>query len=124
MLKCRVEDCFKTNGKQMIKIPKKGEYIRCKIYERKIKSAFMIYADFKGILVPKDNEKQNLEESYMNKYQKHIGCSYGYKLVCVADKFSKSFKPYLDEDVVYNFINSLTRESKFYIDIMKKHFSK
>ena len=37
----------------------------------------------------KNNGKQNLEESYMNKYQKHIGCRYGYKLVCVDDKFSK-----------------------------------
>ena len=52
----------------------------------------MIYADFEGILVPKDNEKQNPEEPYSNKYQKHIACSYGYKLVCVDDKFSKLFK--------------------------------
>ena len=29
---------------------------------------------------------------YTNKYQKHIVCSYGYKLICVDDKFSKPFK--------------------------------
>ena len=44
-----------------------------------------------SILVPENNEKQNLEESSANKYQKHIACSYGYKLVCVDDKFGKAF---------------------------------
>ena len=35
----------------------------------------MTYADFESILVPK--------ESYTNKYQKSIACSYGFKLACV-----------------------------------------
>ena len=39
-----------------------------------------------------DNEKQNPKKSHTNKYQKHIACSYRYKLVCVEDKFSKPFK--------------------------------
>ena len=52
----------------------------------------MIYADLESTLVPEDNEKQNLNESYRNKYQKHIACSYGYKLVCVDDKFSKPLR--------------------------------
>ena len=42
------------------------------------KSLFMIYADFESILVPEDNEKQNPEEYYTNKYLNHTGCSYGY----------------------------------------------
>ena len=46
----------------MIKMPKKGENVRFKIYERKIKSLFMIYADFECIIVPKDNWKQNLDK--------------------------------------------------------------
>ena len=33
------------------------------------------------ILVPEDNAKQNREESYTNKYQKHVAWCYGYKLV-------------------------------------------
>ena len=41
----------------------------------------MIYADFESIQVPEDNRKQILDESYKNKYQKHIACGYGYKLV-------------------------------------------
>ena len=51
----------------------------------------MVYADFESTLVPEDNGKQNTEESYMNKHQKHIAFSYGFKLVCVDDKLSKPF---------------------------------
>ena len=58
----------------------------------------MIFTDVKSILVPKDNGKQNLDEAYSNKYKKHAACSYGYKLVCVDDKFSKPFRSYLGED--------------------------
>ena len=70
-------------------MPKKGEYVKLKKYERKVKSPFIIYADFESILVSEDNRKQNPKESYTNKQQKHIGCSCGYKLICVDDKFSK-----------------------------------
>ena len=84
----------------------------------------MIYADFKGILMPEGNEKQNQDESYTNKYQKHVVCSYGYNLLCTDDKFNKSFKSYLGEDAGYNFIKSMIEESKYRTDIMKKHFSK
>ena len=58
----------------------------------------MIYPNFESILVPEDNRKQNPNESYTNKYQKHVACSYGYNLVCADDKFSKPFKSYLSKD--------------------------
>ena len=74
-LTCHIKDCFKINGKET-KIPKKGEYIKFKNYERKIKSS-LIYVDFESILVPEDNGKRkNLNESYINKYEKHVACSY------------------------------------------------
>ena len=41
---------------------------------------FIIYSDFESILVLEDNGKQNPEDSYTNKYQKNIACSYGYSL--------------------------------------------
>ena len=37
----------------------------------KVSTKFMIYADFESILVPENDEKKNLKESYTNKYQKH-----------------------------------------------------
>ena len=48
--------------------------------------------DLESILLPQDNGKQNPEEPFISKYQKHIACSYGYKLVYVDDNFSKPFK--------------------------------
>ena len=69
---------------------KNGKYIKFKNLELKIKSPFKIYAEFESILVPEHNGKQNPNESQTNKYQKHVGCSYGYKLVYVNDKFTQA----------------------------------
>ena len=87
ILKCNIKDCCEINCKQRTIMPKNSEYVLFKIFERKIKSPFIIYVDFESILVPQNNWKQNPEGFYRNKYQKHISCSYGYKLVCVYDKF-------------------------------------
>ena len=35
ILKCHLKDCYKINGKQRIKMPKKDEYVRFKDYEKK-----------------------------------------------------------------------------------------
>ena len=66
----------------------------------------MIYADLASILVPEDNVKKNPDESYRHqkKYQKHVAFSYGYRLVCVDDKFSKPFKSYVCENVIKSMI--------------------
>ena len=50
--------------------------------------------------------------------------SYGYKLKCVDDKFSKLFKSYLGEGAVYNFLSSMIEESKHCSDQMKKKINK
>ena len=68
---------LKINGKETIKMSKKGEYVKFKNFERKLKSLFMIYTDFESILVPEDNEKEHPNESL---------------LVCVDDKFNNPFK--------------------------------
>ena len=59
----------------------------------------------------------------MDKYQKHIACSYDYKLICVDDKISKPFKIYLGKDSVHSFINNMIEESKYCSDVMKKYFN-
>lgn len=71
----------------MIQMPKEGEYIKFKKFERKVNSPFIIYADSESILVPEDNGKQDSDVCYMDKYQNHISCSYGYKLECADDEF-------------------------------------
>ena len=105
-------------------MPRKGEYVKFKNFERKIKPIFMIYGDFEIVLVPEDNGKQNPNESYTIKYQKHVTCCYGYKWVYVDDNFSKPFKSYLGKDSVYNLMSSVIEESKYCNDVMKKYFNK
>ena len=104
-------------------MPKKTNLLDSKIMKEK-NSSFIIYADFKSILVPEDNGKENPEEPYTNKYQKDIACRYGYKLVCVDDKFSNLFKTYFGEDAVYNFINDVIEERKYCSDVMKNFLTK
>ena len=123
-LESHIKDCSKINSKQRIIMPKKGEFIKFEYHERKIKFSFITFADFERILVPENNGKQYPEESYTNKYRKHMACSYGYKLVCVNYKFSKPFKAYLGGIAVFNFINSMIKESKYCSDVVKKHFNK
>ena len=43
ILKCHINDCFKINGEKMISMSNKGEYVRFKNYERKIKWQFITY---------------------------------------------------------------------------------
>ena len=51
----------------------------------------MIHVDFESILVPEDNGKQTPNASYTKKYQKHIACSYGFKLNEKDIKQSRNF---------------------------------
>ena len=74
-------------------------------------------------MVPEDDGSKILK-SHSNKYQIHVARNYDYKLVSVGDNFSKLFKSYIAEDVVYNFINSMIEESKCYTDITKKYFTR
>ena len=61
MLKNHVNDYFKISGKEMIKMSKKGDYVRFKNYERKIESS-MIYANFESFSMPENNWKENPDE--------------------------------------------------------------
>ena len=99
----------------------KSDYIKLKNYERKIKSPFMIYSDFESILVQEDNGKQkNLIRTSM----KNVVYSYDYKFLYVDDKFSKRFKSYLGKNAVYNFINSMIKESNYRCKVMKNILKK
>ena len=58
ILKYHIKDCFRTNGKQRIKMPKKVNKLDSPNYERKIKSPFMIYENFESMLVLENNGKK------------------------------------------------------------------
>ena len=53
ILKRHIKNCFKINGKQTIKMPKKDEYVKFKNFEKRIKSQFMslIITNVKNMLL-------------------------------------------------------------------------
>ena len=71
-LKRHIKDCFKINDEQKIKIPRKMNTLFLKRNWKKNKISI------RNIQI----KNQNPDESYTNKDQKHVACSYGYKLVC------------------------------------------
>ena len=77
-------------------------------------------SDFKTILVPEDNEKQNPDESYRKKFQKYITCGYSYKIVCNDYKFSNPFKSYLSQASIFNLINCMVQKSHYCSEWWKK----
>ena len=97
---------------QMIKMAKKGKTVKFKNYAKNklIKLPSMIYASFESILIPENSGKQNPDESYTNKYQNHVGYSFGYKVVCVGDQFNKHFKLYLGQDAIHKFMTNMIKE--------------
>ena len=85
-----VKNCLSINGKQAIKMPKKGQHVNFRNYHKQIPTPFVIYADFEAITEKVHGCLPNNEKSYTEAYQKHIDCGYGYKLVChYNDEFSK-----------------------------------
>ena len=76
ILKLNIKDRFKINTKQKITMRKRADNVKFKTCQRKIKSLFIIYGCFENILQPEDNGKPNSKESYTNKYQRRIACSY------------------------------------------------
>ena len=67
----------------------------------------------------KSNNRKN-DTSYTEKYQNHVLCSFAYKVIGIADKFSKSVVLYREKNTVDKFIEAIFREQK----IIKKHFNK
>ena len=58
VLKRHIKDCFKISDKKKIIMLKKGENVKFRNYERKIKSTIIIHANFESILVLENNGKK------------------------------------------------------------------
>ena len=124
ILKNHKLNCLIINGKQAIKMPKKGEQVYFKKFNKQIMAPFVVYADFEAITEKVDSCKQNNNKSYTENYQKHTACSYGYKLVCCYDdKYSKPVAIYRGENAIYKFMEKMLEEVIYCQKIKKKHFN-
>ena len=58
--------------------------------------------------------KNNLDKSYTGNYENHIACSYGYKLNCADDRFSKPVQIQWGGNTIYKFVSKMLEEVKYY----------
>ena len=115
------ENCLIINGKQNVKL--KNGSISFKNYFKQIHVHFKIYVDFECILKGVKSSDEN-NDSYTEKYQDHIPCSFAYKVVCADNKFSKKVVLYRGKNAVYRFITAILEEYDYCRKVMKKHFNK
>ena len=106
--------CLSINGAQSVRL-EKGT-IEFKSYFKQIAVPFKIYANFECNL----KSVESFEGSYSKKYQDHIPCSFGYKLVCVNDKFTKPMVVFSGENAAFNFIEAILKEYQYCKKVMKK----
>ena len=83
--------CLATNGVQAIDLPQKytdkngiwrSPCVYFKNHHKSLPVPFCIYADFEGTTEKISGCQPSDKKSYTEKYQKHIACSFGYKVVC------------------------------------------
>ena len=87
VLKRHKKVCLKINGKQSVKL--RSASVRFKNHFKQLTVPFKIYADFESVLKEVQSNVNDNNSSYTKKYQKHIPCSFSYKVVCIDDRFSK-----------------------------------
>ena len=94
-------------------------------HHRKMPVPLVIYADFEAITEKVQSCQPSDLKSYTNKYQKHTGCSYRYKLVCCYnDKYSKPVKIYTGEDSSELFVKETLKETEYCWEIIESKFNK
>ena len=92
------DDCVVVNGEQKVKLD--SGYVEFKNYANKLRVPFKIYADFECILKKCDNVVGSCDNSWSVKESEHVPCGFGYKVVCVDDRFSKDVVVYRGKDCV------------------------
>ena len=118
------EDCLVINGKQRVKLSE--GLISFKNYSRQMKVPFKIYADFECILKKCGVSERVFDEnsSWRKKYQDHVSCGFGYKVVCADDRFTKDVVIYRRKDCVNKFISAILRKYQYCKDVVKNYFNK
>ena len=92
----------------------KSGSIKFRNYQKKLGVPLKSYADFEcTVRKVKSSDKSSDRvdnDSYTEKYQDYIPCSFAYKVPCVDDKFSKPVVLYRGKIPVYKFINAILKE--------------
>ena len=112
--------CLAVEGQQ-IKMPKKGDQIRFKNYERKFKAPFVMYADFECLTMEycsKMSKPIDPNKSYTEKYQHHTPCGYKINVVNSITDESESYL-YRGSDCMDHFVKTCRNIRNKIMDILK-----
>ena len=106
------ENCLVINGEQAIRMQQKGKNIlQFQNHHKQMPEPFVIYADFEVTTEKVTGCQPCGDKSYTKKYQKHTGCTYGYKVVCCYnEKYTKPVKIYRGEDSINKFMQQMLLE--------------
>ena len=116
------DDCLVVNGEQRVKLD--SGYVEFKNYANKLRVPFKIYADFECILKKCDNVASSCDSSWSVKESEHVPCGFGYKVVCVDDRFSKDVVVYKGKNCVSRFISCILDGYEYCKKIRIDHFIK
>ena len=126
--------CLATNGVQAIDLPQKytdkngiwrSPCVYFKNHHKSLPVPFCIYADFEGTTEKISGCQPSDKKSYTEKYQKHIACSFGYKVVCHYDnRYSGDVVIYRGEDCIQKFMKCMFEEVKNCQSIIREDFNK
>ena len=107
------------SGEQRVKLD--SGYVEFKNYSNKMCVPFKIDADFECIFKKCDNVVGSCDCSWSVKESERVPCDFGYKVVCVDDRFSKDVVVYRGKDCVKKFIACILDEmsiAKRFVEII------
>ena len=113
-----IEIC-KENSACKIEVPKPGETITFKNFNKSMRVPFVIYADFEAITEKKDSATSNPEKLYTEKYQKHTPSGFCYYVKCEGEENYAEPVVYRGEDCVQKFCEMIEEEVKEIANIYK-----
>ena len=107
-------------------MPQKGKNtLQFQNHHRQMPVPFAVDADFKAITEKVPGCQPSSTKSYTDKYQKHTGWSYGYKVVCCYDDtYTKPVQVYRGEDSVKVFMEKMLSEAQYCQMIISTKFKK
>ena len=84
---------------------------------------FKIYADFECTFKKCDASVGSDDSTWSVKECEHIPCGFGYKVVCIDDKFSKDVVVYRGVDCVSKFICCILDEYEYCRRVCRDNFN-
>ena len=118
-------NCMVMNGEQALRTPQESSMVQFQNYHKQTPVPFVLYADFEAMTEKVSGCQPDGAKSYTDKYQKHTGCSYGYKVVCCYDdKYSEPVKTYRGEDSISYFMLDMLSEVEYCQKMIATEFQK